>query len=238
MEQSTLPLPKEEQSPSLGALAAALAKAQGEMSAAAKDKLNPHFKSKYADLASTWDACRTALSKNGLCVVQRVSDHKDGISVRTRLMHSSGEWMESTLVVPIAQRTAQAIGSSVTYARRYALQAMVGVAADDDDGNDATAAAPANSDAPPPTGKRTGNAGVKAQLSAKTSKLPAQGEMVVGQSPANTDEEALDLLAEEFGLNRTRVMLRARGILNGKTSGFTQDDINAIRGALQAVPPQ
>ena len=140
-EQQSLPL-ESEQSPSLGALAAALAKAQGEMSSAKKDALNPHFKSKYADLASVWDACRVALSKNSLSVVQRVSNHSDGVKVRTRLLHSSGEWIEDSLVVPIAQRTAQSIGSSITYARRYALAAMVGVAADDDDGNEATAAAP------------------------------------------------------------------------------------------------
>lgn len=124
---------------SIAALAAALAKAQGAMQAAAKDSKNPHFNSKYADLAAIWAACRAPLATNGLSVVQRVSTSGDGaVTVVTRLMHSSGEWIQDRCVFPVAQRTPQAYGSAVTYARRYALAALVGVAAEDDDGNDAS----------------------------------------------------------------------------------------------------
>lgn len=145
---AVLPTQPPQSSSSIAALAAALAKAQGEMAGAKKDAINPHFKSRYADLASVWDACRAALSKNGLAVVQRVFADPDGVGVRTTLMHASGEWIEEVLVVPVQQRSAQGFGSAITYARRYALQAMVGVAADDDDGNEASAPAgrPANAD--------------------------------------------------------------------------------------------
>lgn len=128
-------------SPTLGQLAKALAKAQGAMQGAKKDALNPHFKSKYADLASTWDACRKALSENGLCVVQTNRPMgREGVSVITTLIHSeSGEWMSGELFVPVSKQDAQGFGSALTYGRRYALAAMVGVAAEDDDGEGAIA---------------------------------------------------------------------------------------------------
>ena len=124
-------------------LAAALSKAQGEIKGALKDSANPFFKSKYADLASVWDACRDHLAKNGLSVIQmpETSD-TGGIAVETLLAHSGGQWISSRFVVPIAKPDAQSIGSAITYARRYALAAMVGVAPEDDDGNAATKAAP------------------------------------------------------------------------------------------------
>lgn len=120
-------------------LALALSKAQGEMKSAKKDVTNPFFKSKYADLASVWDACREALSKNEIAVIQ-VPELKDGIiGIRTKLVHSSGEFEEGffPLAVPVTAK-AQEMGSAMTYLRRYALSAMVGVAPEDDDGNEAT----------------------------------------------------------------------------------------------------
>lgn len=141
-------------SPSIAAIAAALAKAQGEMTGAAKDKTNPHFKSAYADLASVWDACRAALSKNGLSVVQPVSADGNRVTVTTLLAHSSGEWISGELTMTAAQNTPQGIGSCITYARRYALASMVGVAPEDDDGNAASnrpdGARPVAVAAPPP----------------------------------------------------------------------------------------
>lgn len=119
----------------LGALATALAKAQGQITVAAKDAENPHFKTRYADLASVWEACRGPLSANGLSVVQTPTTQNGEVTLRTRLLHSSGEWIESSLTMRPQQATPQGIGSCITYARRYALSAMVGVAPDDDDGN-------------------------------------------------------------------------------------------------------
>jgi hypothetical protein len=122
------------------ALARALAKAQAVMEGASKDKTNPAFKSRYADLASVWDACRGPLTSNGLAVVQLVtSADKTSVTVETRLLHEGGESLSSTLTLPVEKATAQGVGSAITYARRYGLSAMVGVAPDDDDdGNEAS----------------------------------------------------------------------------------------------------
>jgi hypothetical protein len=126
-------------SPSIAALAAALAKAQGEMEGAAKGNVNPHFKSKYADLASVWDACRGPLSKHGLSILQPVRADGPMVTVTTILAHSSGEWIEEALTMTASQNTPQGVGSAITYGRRYGLASMVGIAPEDDDGNAASA---------------------------------------------------------------------------------------------------
>lgn len=130
------------QSEKLGELAKALAKAQSEMTAALKSSENPHFRSKYADLSAVFDACKEALNKNGFAIVQRVENDPNGACVETMLLHSSGEFVSSKCWLPVAQKTAQAYGSAITYARRYGLTSLAGVAADeDDDGNAASAPA-------------------------------------------------------------------------------------------------
>lgn len=125
----------------IGKLAEALAKAQGQIKGAAKDSANPFFKSKYADLASVWEACRKPLSDNDLSVVQPTAIIDGATVVRTLLMHSSGEYIEGILPIQVPDTaTAQQVGSAITYARRYALASMVGVAPEDDDGNSASQA--------------------------------------------------------------------------------------------------
>jgi hypothetical protein len=124
-------------------IAAASAKAQGVMRSALKDSNNPAFKgAKYADLAAVWDACRKPLADNGLTVWQDVTspDTVLGIAVTTRLVHSSGQWVEfGPLIVPLSKHDAHGVGSATSYAKRYALAAAVGVTAEDDDGNAAAA---------------------------------------------------------------------------------------------------
>lgn len=122
----------------IGSLVAALAKAQGSITGALKDSANPFFKSKYADLASCWDACRDALSSNEIAVVQGTSADDTGVTVTTTLAHSSGQWMRSSLRMVPKDSSPQGIGSAVTYGRRYGLTAMVGIAQIDDDGNAAS----------------------------------------------------------------------------------------------------
>jgi hypothetical protein len=118
----------------LNEIAAALAKAQGAMKNAALNKVNPHFRSKYADLAGIRDTVIPALTANGIAVVQTL----DADAVLTRLMHASGQWIESRCLIP-AQADMQKMGSAITYARRYSLSAICGIAADeDDDANAAT----------------------------------------------------------------------------------------------------
>lgn len=122
-------------SETVGNLAAALAKAQGAMHGAAKDSRNPHFNSKYADLASIVDACREQLAKNEIAVTQLPSTPEAGlVRMTTLLLHSSGEWLESDpLTVQAKDAGPQAVGSCLTYLRRYQLAAMVGIAPEDDD---------------------------------------------------------------------------------------------------------
>lgn len=118
-------------------LAAALAKAQGQIEGAKKDRKNDHFRSKYADLASCWDACREPLSSNGLSVVQFPCPSLPGhVGLRTLLLHESGEMIEDVFHMPVKDATnPQAVGSALTYARRYALCSVVGIAPEEDDGN-------------------------------------------------------------------------------------------------------
>ena len=131
-------------SESIAGLAAALAKAQGQMKGAVKDSANPFFKSKYADLASVVEAIRAAFSANGLSYIQTVEpSDKDEVRVETTLLHASGEWIScGVLSLPVSKADAQGYGSALTYARRYSLSAAVGVAPEDDDGNAASAAKP------------------------------------------------------------------------------------------------
>ena len=120
-------------------IATALSKAQGEFLNAKKDKINPFFEKNYAGLSSLWDACRLALSKNGLALVQGPSVNESHVTINTLLMHNSGEWIESELILNAGKPTPQSVGSAITYARRYSLAAMLGlVADDDDDGNEAS----------------------------------------------------------------------------------------------------
>ncbi len=125
--------------PPLKNLAAALCKAQADMEGAKKDTTNPHFNRKYADLASVWSAIREPLTKNGLSVVQLLRSINGGVECETILLHTSGEQISETFAVPATKSDAQGYGSAATYARRYALMALVGVAPEEDDGNAAAA---------------------------------------------------------------------------------------------------
>lgn len=110
-----------------------------EIEGAAKDKLNPHFKSKYADLTSVIDAIKPVLSRHNLAFYQRPQPSESGILVQTILRHASGEEIDlGTLYVPANKQDAQGFGSAMTYARRYALMTAFGVPAEDDDGNAAS----------------------------------------------------------------------------------------------------
>lgn len=127
------------QSSDIGKLAEALSKCQGDLKNAAKSTANPFYKSKYADLAECWDTIRPALSKHGLCVVQtHVGNDPNVVTLQTQLIHSSGQWIRGTLTMKPAKNDPQGIGSATTYARRYGLAAIVGLAQEDDDGNAAT----------------------------------------------------------------------------------------------------
>ncbi len=126
-----------------GDLMTALAKAQGEIGGAKKDSINPAFKqpgkpegSKYADLASVWDAIREPLSKNGLAVMQWPRVVEGAVEIETIVAHGE-QFISDVLWMPCSKMDAHGIGSAITYGRRYALMAVAGVAPEDDDGNGA-----------------------------------------------------------------------------------------------------
>ncbi|NCB64307.1 MAG: hypothetical protein EOM52_12055, partial [Clostridia bacterium] len=122
------------QSPTIGKLAEALAKAQGMMTTAKKDSDNPFFNSRYADLAACWEVCREPLAKNGLAIIQTTTPTTDGtVRVVSTLAHASGEWIRGELAVKPVKADPQGIGSALTYARRYGLCSLVGIVADEDD---------------------------------------------------------------------------------------------------------
>lgn len=120
-------------SPDLGELAKALAAAQAEIVTARKGATNPHFGNTYADLADIWNACRPALTKHGLSVIQVPDTDGERVVLTTTLLHTSGQWIRGVYPVRPVKNDPQSYGSALTYARRYGLAAMVGVVADDDD---------------------------------------------------------------------------------------------------------
>lgn len=131
-------------SESIKNLAAALSKFQADMRPVKREAENPFFKSKYADLSGIWDAIRGPLAANGLSVVQgsRVSEYESVAVIVTTLMHVSGEWIEGELPIYSKDHSPQALGSGITYSRRYALAAILGVSTEDDDGEQAEARKP------------------------------------------------------------------------------------------------
>ena len=126
-------------------IATAFIKAKREFSPALKDKTNPAFRSKYADLGACLEAVNEALLNNWIALTQRTHPDEHGVTVETVLMHESGETISSgPLHVPAVKQDAQGFGSAMTYARRYSLMAVCGIAPEDDDGSAASAHKPAS----------------------------------------------------------------------------------------------
>ena len=166
-------------SENLDAFAEAFAKAQAELTNPPKNKVNPHFNSRYVDLSDGLDVIRKTFSKHGLAVIQGTSLDGDLTVLNTRILHKSGQWME--WVYPVSGLdTHQKMGSAMTYARRYALFGIVGVAGeDDDDGN--AASAPAK---------------------------PAKKMAEVGMTPAESEKATNELIAEIEQLTSIETMTR------------------------------
>jgi len=138
-------------SESITELGASLALAQAEMANPAKNSTNPFFKSSYADLAEVINVSKPALAKFGLSIIQMPYVHNGLSGVETTIIHKSGEYISSRLNMPVGgKKDAQAVGSAITYARRYALAGVCGIAQEDDDANKtagkktSTVAAPVN----------------------------------------------------------------------------------------------
>lgn len=125
-------------SESLAGIMPALIKARSAFGSIQKNKTNPHLKNKYADLGSIFDAVQPALLANNIMLMQACGKAELGVTVSTRLVHASGEWIDyGEIVLPVDKATAQAVGSALTYAKRYALSAALSIFADDDDDGNA-----------------------------------------------------------------------------------------------------
>ena len=198
-------------SESIKELAAALAKAQGEMRGAVKDSANPFFKSTYADLSSVVDAIRSAFASNGLSYIQSVEpSDKDEVRVETTLLHASGEWIAcGMLALPVSKHDAQGFGSALTYARRYSLSAAVGIAPEDDDGNAASKrqVPPPQQPHPPKEQRQANVAKAKAAIAPKPAPKthiadpglpPEAGDLSDIGAPQKPDDAALSRVIHAF----------------------------------------
>jgi hypothetical protein len=135
-----VPVQPLQQSENLEKLFEALSKSQSVMKPAVLDMTNPHFKSRYASLTSVHESCKGPLSDNGLSIIQQVFSSESGYYIRTMVGHSSGQWMANVFKLIVGRQDMQALGSAITYARRYGLSALIGIVDTEDD--DANAAMP------------------------------------------------------------------------------------------------
>ena len=198
---------------------AALAKALPELESAKKNKANPAFKSKYADLAAVIEALEP-IRKHGLWYRQVLHESSEGVNVETIYIHEGGDTLSAgSLYMPATKRDAQGFGSALTYARRYSLQSAFGLATEDDDGNAAV-----KSTAP------------QQQFSAAQQPISAAEWGIITDliTQTGTDAKAFceafkiasvkDLLASDFN--------RARAMLNKKLAGIAKPETNATADDL------
>jgi hypothetical protein len=173
-----------EQSQEIDQLAKALCAAQRVMGGARKSSTNPHLKSKYADLASCWDAVREPLADNGLAVIQ-TTGRRDGVTlVYTTLAHSSGQWVRGCTEIKPQRDDPQGVGSAITYGRRYGLAAIVGLTQDDDDAESSM--------------RRGERAGKKPEP--RREQQPARTDLVRGGNSMILFEDWKDLLGEPLAM--------------------------------------
>ena len=129
-------------SETIGAIAPALIKAQSQMQGISKEGKNPAFKSKYVTLDSILDTLRPILTSNGLMLTQgsQQPETMQSVTVESRIIHTSGEWISTTVTIPVTKPDAHGLGSALTYGRRYSVSALLAISADeDDDANGAVA---------------------------------------------------------------------------------------------------
>ena len=213
-------------------LAAALVAAQAEMPRVAKTKLNPFFKSKYADLASVVDVVGPVISKHGLTVPQFVSHREDRTTLKTFLVHASGQWIGDEMVLHMSKNTPQDQGSAITYARRYAYCSVLGIVADDDDdGNAASVGAQTNRDT------NTRQVGGDESGEKKTTRVKAPAS--TGEGASNGTSGALrGLFAALKGISVTdenRLQWASERLSRDVESfnDLTEDDIKALKTAAR-----
>jgi hypothetical protein len=196
-------------------IASALVRAQRGFAPALKTSTNPHFRSKYVDLAGCIEAVVDALNGAGIALIQRTSEDNTGVTVETVFIHESGEMMEcGKLHVPAAKQDPQGYGSALTYARRYSLMAACGIAPEDDDGNAAS----------------------KVKVSAtKTDLVPPNRMAIVADVAAAISERmsANDLIGafeEYLGVTDVEEKTALWGMLDSKTRSSIKKHAESLKG--------
>lgn len=203
-------------SESIAALAEALSKAQGEIEGAKKGEVNPAFAKggkggKYANLAAVWDAIRVPFSKNGLSVTQNTRITEGGhVVLVTTLMHSSGEWSSGDYPISPVMDTPQALGSAVTYGRRFSLMAIAGVAPIDDDGEEAS----------------RNEQGGKGRTQPREPQLPSRDKIVA---------EIMDA-AEKAGMSKTDLSSYVQSHYGKPSKDLTPRELGELLDFLKATP--
>ncbi len=204
----------EERSVSIKALAGALSKTQGAIEGADKDGLNPAFKSAYASIGSVWNACRAPLAANGLSVIQTtVGGSRASVSIKTILMHESGEYIACITTMPVMKSDPQGHGSAITYARRYALMSVLGICPEDDDGNAASESPesangrdrnqsqsrpPMNGPKPPMNGQRQALPVQAPQAAAAATGPITEGQIKAIRNIANQKQVGIERYTDKF----------------------------------------
>ena len=199
-------------------IASALVRAQRGFAPALKTSTNPHFRSKYVDLAGCIEAVVDALNAAGIALIQRTSEDSTGVTVETVFVHESGEMLEcGKLHVPASKQDPQGYGSALTYARRYSLMAAAGIAPEDDDGN-------AASKTPAPKVSAT-----------KTDLVPPSRMAIVADVAAAIDERmsANDLIGafeEYLGVTDVEEKTALWGMLDSKTRSSIKKHAESLKG--------
>ncbi len=212
-------------SDSTAILFAAVSAAQSQFAGAKKDAVNPAFRSKYADLASVWDAVREHLTENKLAIIQIPTAEANVVTVTTILTHASGEWISGELAMTSEKFTPQGIGSCITYARRYALSAFLGIAPEDDDGNEASqgkGTAPAAQKRPEPRTQEQANksGGPSGDMKAAFDEMKSLlGDKLYAfilksweiKDPSELDREKAKVLYKQMGVAKKAVTAASHG---------------------------
>jgi hypothetical protein len=199
-------------------IASALVRAQRGFAPALKTSTNPHFRSKYVDLAGCIEAVVDALNAAGIALIQRTSEDSTGVTVETVFVHESGEMMEcGKLHVPASKQDAQGYGSALTYARRYSLMAAAGIAPEDDDGN-------AASRTPAPKVSAT-----------KTDLVPPNRMNVIADVAAAVNErmsadDVIGAVAEYSGITDVEEKMTLWGMLDSKTRSAIKKQAESTKG--------
>jgi hypothetical protein len=227
-------------------LCAALVAAQGGLKPIAKDGKNPAFRSKYATLDGIMETVRPALAAHGLAVVQGVIHPETGeggrlvgITVETRLVHTSGEWLASVVPVPVAKGDAHGLGSALSYGRRYGLSALLALSTDEDDDGNAAAKAPPAKPAAPASGQRLHDRVPTTPPPEGMSLAKAQTVELKGQRLVDMDDDRLDKLrawaqdkGNAFILAAIDAIQASRDAADGDGLHAHEGDIDTLGGSL------